>query len=107
MRLTPSAVLAAALVLGCGHSESEWQAQLDKYNKLQQHETELQKQIDAEKAHVEDLEKQLKAAGVEISGKNAAIEDREKALAEYKARAAKLEAIRQRFEALKKKLEEL
>ena len=35
------------------------------------------------------------------------LEEREKALADYKARAAKLEAMRARFELLRKKLDDL
>jgi len=107
MRTRILAFAAALTVAGCGHSEDEWQAQLDKYKKLQQHEADLQKQLDSEKGHVADLEKQLKDMGVDIKSKSAELADRDKALAEYKARAAKLEAIRQRFEALRKKLDQL
>src|SRR5262245_28992243 len=104
---TIAVALAACLAVGCGHSEDEWQAQLDKYKKLQDHDAGLQKQLDAEKGHVADLEKQLRDMGVDIKSKSAELAERDKALAEYKARAAKLEAIRARFEALRKKLEQL
>ena len=110
--------VAALLSFGCGHSEAEWQAQLQKYNALEQgsknREGELNKELTAEKEHVAALEQQLKDAGVDIKKKsnelsklNMTLEEREKALADYKARAAKLEAIRQRFEMLRKKLDEL
>jgi chemotaxis protein MotB len=120
--------LLAALAVGCGYSEEEWQAQLDKYKKLQdtQRSTEaklakIQEELDAEKKKVEELTRQLEAAGVDISKLNAnlqetatkvsalsaTLEEREKALAEYKARAKQLELIKARFEMLRKKLDEL
>src|SRR5215510_6935214 len=94
-------IAIAALAAGCGYSEDEWQAQLAKYKKLEQHDADVQKQLDAEKTKVGRLEDQLRAMGVDIKTKSAELEERDKALAEYKARAAKLEAIRQRFEALR------
>jgi len=111
----------AAIVPGCGHSEEEWQAQLDKYNRLtsEQQATaakldDVNKQLLAAQGKVSDLEKQLQAAGLDLEatkGKltsaNATLEEREKALAEYKARAHQLELIKARFEALRKKLDEL
>ncbi|MCK6588238.1 MAG: OmpA family protein [Polyangiaceae bacterium] len=121
-------VLFAAFSTGCGYSEEEWQAQLDKYNKLQsQHgETEARlaqtnKELEAAKLRVAELEKKLQDMGVDLSKLNeslqqkdekvsalsASLEEREKALAEYKARARQLEAIKARFELLRKKLDEL
>lgn len=130
MRLRSFAVpaLLALIAAGCGHSEEEWQAQLAKYDKLMQEhqaaeqaaaEREAQlKQInaalDAEKARVADLEAKLKAMGVsleETSGKvsqlSASLEEQAKALREYKERAKQLEAIKARFEALRRKLDQL
>lgn len=108
------AVLIALPLLGCGHSEAEWQQQLDKYNQLNAANGDLTKQLNDAKAHVADLEAKLRAAGVDLQAKDqevsklsSTLEEREKALAEYKARAAKLEAIRARFELLRKKLNEL
>lgn len=130
-----SAVIAAllpavigSLSLGCGYSEEEWKAQLDKYNRLQSdHQAtqgrlaQTQKELEAAQARVAELTKQLEAAGVDISKLNenlqatstqvsqlsSTLEEREKALAEYKARARQLEQIKARFETLKKKLDEL
>jgi chemotaxis protein MotB len=120
--------LLVVLAMGCGYSEEEWQAQLDKYNRLssKNQETEsrlaqVQRELDETKKRVDDLSKQLSAAGVDISKLNeslqdrearmsklsASLEERERALAEYKARAKQLEAIKARFELLKKKLDEL
>ena len=121
-------VVVAVLAVGCGYSEEEWQAQLDKYNRLvaQQQSTEAKlaetnKQLQAAMERVDLLEKDLEAAGVdlkklnadlasrqtEISNLSTTLEERERALAEYKARAQQLERIKQRFEMLRKKLNEL
>jgi chemotaxis protein MotB len=114
----PSLALVAP---GCGHNEEEWQAQLAKYSQLAgEHQAtrakldQVSKDLDAEKARVADLERQLQAAGLEVqetnkklSSANATLEERERALADYKARAHQLELIKQRFELLKRKLDEL
>lgn len=106
-----ASTLLAVITLGCGHSEDEWKAQLDKYNQLQNSANsktaELEKELAAEKAKVADLEKQLEASGAQVSKISSTLEDKEKALAEYKARAKQLEALKARFDLLKKKLEEL
>jgi chemotaxis protein MotB len=122
-RITPFLFLipAALAASGCGHNEEEWQAQLDKYNKLQsEHQAteaklaSTQKELDEAKSKVDQLTKDLEQAGVDVSKLNAnlsaansTLAEQEKALAEYKARAAQLERIKQRFEALRKKLDEL
>lgn len=131
-----SVITATALFTpGCGSSEDEWKAQLAKYAELssqhQQTEADLtatkKKLADtdaalvAEKKRVDELEKDLEAAGFdlgrlnetlaqrggELSKLNDILAEREKALAEYKQRAAQLEIIKQRFETLRKKLNEL
>lgn len=115
-------------ISACGYSEEQWQAQLDKYNRLTaQHQStgaklaETEKQLQAAKNRVANLEANLQAMGVDISKLNqdsesrqtqisklsATLEEREKALAEYKARARQLEAIKQRFERLRAKLQQL
>jgi chemotaxis protein MotB len=120
--------LVASLVLGCGYSEEEWKAQLDKYNRLQsEHQStearlaKTQKELDDAQAKAAELAKKLEAAGIDIgklsenleqtasqvSKLSASLEERERALAEYKARAKQLELIKARFETLKKKLDEL
>jgi chemotaxis protein MotB len=99
--------LASLLLLassGCGHSEDEWQAQLAKYNQLK---ADDEAKLAAVIKQVDDLTKQLKDLGVEVSSTKADLADREKALEEYKARAHQLEMIKARFEKLKSKLEEL
>lgn len=102
------------LASGCGHSEEEWQAQLDKYNRLDgEHKTTV-KELEDAKGKVADLEKQLRDMGVNIedkdkklAGLHASLEEQARALADYKARAHQLELIKARFEALKRKLDEL
>jgi chemotaxis protein MotB len=97
LRIFAASTLVAALALGCGYSEEEWQAQLDKYNKLMaeksaadQRAAKLQSDLELEKARVAELSQKL-----------------QKALEEYRARAKQLEAIKARFEMLRKKLDEL
>jgi chemotaxis protein MotB len=106
--------LSLAILAACGHSEDEWQAQLKKYQELSDKDAAIQKDLEGAKAKVADLEKALRDAGVDIQEKaqqmsklSSTVEEQAKALAEYKARAAKLEAIRARFELLRKKLDEL
>lgn len=106
---------------GCGYSEEEWQAQLKKYETLQGENTSLKKELDAAKARVDQLTRELENAGVDISKLKSNLEDtgsqlnkmtltleeQKKALAEYQAKARQLEAIKARFETLKKKLDAL
>lgn len=103
-------MLAAALA-GCGHSEDEWRAQLDKYGALEQQsqkdKAELAKALEEAKARVAALEKELADKGVDLTKMESTLEDQRKALEEYKARARQLEAIKARFDLLRKKLEEL
>jgi len=91
-------------VAGCGYSEDEWQAQLAKYNHLKSEDD--QKVRDAQ-AKIDELTRQLKDLGVEVSSTKASLAEQKKALAEYEARAHQLELIKARFEKLKSKLDEL
>ena len=127
--LSLSVVIAMGVVaLGCGYSEEQWQAQLDKYNRVvaQNQETEaklaeVNKQLEKSRNRVAALEGELEALGVdlgklnqdlasrstELSKLSATLEEQQKALAEYKRRAAALERIKQRFERLRQKLHQL
>jgi chemotaxis protein MotB len=96
--------LFALLGAGCGYSESEWQAQLDKYSHLKS--ADDAKLAEAKK-QVADLTKQLQDMGVEVTSTKADLAERQKALDEYKDRAHQLELIKERFEKLKGKLDEL
>ena len=120
-RFLPLLLLPALSLLACGHSEEEWQAELDKYNHLASEHQSTQSKLDktskelaAASQRVGALEKQLQDAGIELqntskklSSVNATLEERERALVEYQARAKQLELIKARFETLKKKLDEL
>jgi chemotaxis protein MotB len=108
----------ASLIAGCGHSEDEWRAQLNKYKDLESSSStqqadlekkraDLEKELAAAKQRVTDLEKELQDAGADVKKMNSTLEDKDKALAEYKARARQLEQIKARFELLRKKLDEL
>src|SRR5579863_616987 len=107
MRMFPSLGALAVIAIcgaGCGYSESEWQAQLDKYNQLK---SEDDAKLAEAQAKVDDLTRQLKDMGVQVSSTKADLAERQKALDEYKARAHQLELIKERFEKLKAKLDEL
>jgi chemotaxis protein MotB len=117
--------LLATMASGCGYSEDEWQAQLAKYGELERTSREaqakLQADLEAERQRVMDLTKQLQDAGVDISNLKTSldasgdklsqlsltVEQQQRALAEYQAKARQLEQIKARFELLRKKLDEL
>jgi len=107
-------VLPLALVLGCGYSEDEWQAQLAKYAALEKKDKDLEAQLTAQQAKVKELSDQLEAMGVKLSSEGSEKEkltqdmaQMKAALAEYQQRAETLERIKQRFETLRKKLQKL
>jgi chemotaxis protein MotB len=106
-RLLPALAFLPLLALGCGHSEEEWQAQLQKYNAVVAERDAKEKELAAAKAHVADLEAQLQKMGAETQKIELSLEDRNRALEVYKARARQLEAIKARFELLRHKLDEL
>jgi chemotaxis protein MotB len=107
-------VLPLFFALGCGHSEDEWQAQLAKYADLQKKDADLANQLAAQQARVKELSDQLEGMGVKLSAEGSEkakltqdMAQMKAALAEYQARAETLERIKQRFEALRKKLQKL
>lgn len=106
--------LLLALGAGCGPSQEEYDKKAreveDLKNRLaaeQAASKRAQGELADAKARVEQLKEQLRAAGVDISNLNANLEQQARALEDYKKRAEQLEAIRQRFETLRKKLDEL
>ncbi|MEI9953416.1 MAG: OmpA family protein [Pseudomonadota bacterium] len=119
--------LALSLV-GCGYNESEWQAQLAKYNQLSQQNNQEKAAHDADRKELEDqkqvvlqLKEQLEKMGVNVSSLSQqleqtgsqnkslakSLEEVNRALSEYQERAAQLERIKQRFEVLRDKLKKL
>ena len=123
-----AACLLAAGLFGCGHSENEWQAELQKYNRLlSMHEQTVasqeaaQTELDHTKAQVEQLKSDLQKMGLSLESVNEelqqtgtqndqlakSVQDLQRAIDEYKARAAQLERIKQRFEEVRDKLKKL
>jgi chemotaxis protein MotB len=107
-------VLPLMFAVGCGYSEDEWKAQLAKYEQLDKQNKEHQAELDKQRARVLELAGQLENMGVKLSSEGSEkekltqdIAQMKAALAEYQARAETLERIKQRFEALRKKLQKL
>lgn len=119
---------ASALVAGCGYSEEEWQAQLDKYNQLNSQYDQEKQAHAATRAELEDarqraqaltdqledmgfdikeLQASLQAAGTEKEQLLSNVQQLKQAIEEYKKRAAVLERIKKRFELLRSKLQKL
>jgi len=121
-RLSVAMLLGTALcATACGYTKEEYQLQGDKLTrslaKQRTAETradEAAAELDSAKARVAALEEKMRVLGVDIEQKDTRIGDmtttlaeRERALAEFRARAAKLEETRTRLALLKAKLEEL
>jgi chemotaxis protein MotB len=99
---------------GCGYSEDEWRGKLREIESLKKQldaeearNKQFQKDLDEARAKIEQLTTKLAAAGVDVENLRKDMEEQARALAEYKQRAAQLEAIKQRFEALRQKLQNL
>lgn len=120
--------LMAWLLVSCGHSEDEWQAQLHKYDELsavtqkeQAERKRTQSELETAQGQVAALKEQLQKMGVNLETVNEqlaqtgsqnkelakSLEELTRALEEYKARASQLEKIRKRFELLRDKLKKL
>ncbi len=97
----------ALSLVACGHSEEEWQAQLDRYGRLASEHQATEDELAEAKERAAQLEKEIEAMGFKLSEKGEEKDRLISALEEYKARAAALERIKARFETLRKKLEEL
>jgi chemotaxis protein MotB len=99
---------------GCGYSEEEWQAKLREIKSLQEqlaaeaaNNKKFQKELDEANAALEQLKTQLSEANVDVATLKGKNEEMAKALEEYKRRAAQLEEIKKRFQALRDKLQSL
>lgn len=110
--------IASVLTLGCGRSNEEWQSQLGRYDKLQgQCDVDgqrLEAELAAARVREADLTARLRDAGfdlethrTEVTKLSTTLEERERALAEYRSRAQKLEQVKARFDVLRRKLDEL
>jgi chemotaxis protein MotB len=112
----------------CGHTETEWRAQLGRYDQLSHNYDEQQGELarvradlDAARKRAAELQAQLQQMGINVDSLSAQLQqtDTEKAqlaanldqlkraLDEYKQRAEQLERIKQRFELLRDKLNKL
>ncbi len=121
-------VALCLVVVGCGYSEDEWQAQLARYGELEaEHANEkkthaaTQEELAASQARVQELLARLQEMGVDVDNLTsklqeegtekerlaADLEQMQRALEEYKRRAAQLERIKRRFELLRNKLQKL
>lgn len=121
-------LLLGLMLISCGYSEDEWQAQLSRYNNLEaEHANEkkshaaTQTELDATQrrvaellgelqkmgVNVDELSQRLQQEGTEKERLVADLDEMKRALDEYKQRAAQLERIRKRFEVLRAKLQKL
>lgn len=112
---------AALTATGCGYTSEEYHAQADKLTRALAKQREAERRSDDMTAELEqarlrvtDLEERLRAMGMDLEAKDGKIGDlsatlaeRERALAEYRARARQLEEMKARMELLKSKLDEL
>jgi len=96
---------------GCGHSETEWQAQVRQLDalktRLDSEHAEAQKaraDLDESSTRIEQLKQQLKTAGVDVSNLNANLEAQARATDEYRRRGEQVDALRRRFDLLRAKL---
>lgn len=113
---------------GCGPSQADLDAQIDKYNKLEQEHkaeqmahAETSDELAKTKEKIKALHDELKRMGVDLEQTGIDLQkagtekeqlaqnltELEAALDEYKKRAAQLEVIKARFEALRGKLKQL
>lgn len=114
-------VLATSLAAGCGYTKEEYQLQGDKLTralaKQRASETrsdEIAAELESAKLRVGDLEDKMRALGIDLTSKEgqrigevaATLAERERALAEYRARAAKIDEMRARRDVLRTKLAE-
>jgi chemotaxis protein MotB len=109
-----AALTFSVTIVGCGHSEDEWNAKLKEIDQLkaqlqaeQKAHQKTQSDYNDAKAEIDELKERLKRAGVDVQQLNASLAEQRKALEEFKRRAEQLDAIRKRFELLRSKLESL
>lgn len=109
------AVLASAFTLvGCGHSEDEWQAAQRDIAKLKadldaanrRHADDEQKYADAQQ-QMDDLKAKLKDLGIGLSKSEEEKAKLRTAMAEYEARLRQLDDMKARFRDLKSRLDKL
>jgi len=101
------AILGLTLLVGCGPTQQEWKAQLDKYAELGKQNQDKQAELDRAKAEVARLTAEIEKAGATLKAEQSRSGDLEKMLESAKEQAAALERMKARFAALREKLKEL
>jgi len=109
-----AALIVPSLLVGCGHSEDEWQqaqrtiaglkADLDAANK--RHADDEQKFADAQQ-QIQDMQGKLKDLGVGLSKSEEEKSKLRQAMSEYEARLKQLDDMKARFRDLKARLDKL
>jgi chemotaxis protein MotB len=109
-----AAFVACSILVGCGHSEDEWQqaqrtiaglkADLDAANK--RHADDEQKFADAQQ-QIQDMQAKLKDLGVGLSKSEEEKSKLRQAMSEYEARLKQLDDMKARFRDLKSRLDKL
>lgn len=109
-----SLALVSLVATGCGYSEEEMRAKLREVDALRQQlsaegaqNKKFQRDLDESRAQIEQLKSQLSDANVDVANLKSDVEEKAKALEEFKRRAAQLEEIKRRFELLRAKLQDL
>ncbi len=110
----PWSLASAVILFGCGYSQDEWDQKVRATEELRGRLAgERSARAKAEADYADALEEigairgQLQEKGVDMSSLNAHLLQQKKALEEYKARAAQLDAIKSKFDRLRSKLEKL
>lgn len=110
-----------AVCAGCGYTKEEYQAQADKLTRAvakqrdaERRSEDMTAELEQARLRVTDLEERLRGMGLDLEAKggqidslSATLAERERALAEFRARARQLEEMKQRMELLRSKLDEL
>lgn len=112
-------VLTTSLAVGCGYTKEEYQLQGDKLTRAlakqraaETRSDEIAAELETAKLRVADLEDKMRALGIDLTAKDgqrigevaATLAERERALAEYRARATKIDELRARRDLLRAKL---
>ncbi len=101
------ALSLALLPTACGHTEQEWKAQLDKYNELAQKQQAEQAELDKLRAENPQLKAELEKQNASLKNEQSRADELKKALEDAKEKAAALDRIKARFQALRDKLKGL
>jgi len=109
-----AAIAVSLALVGCGHSEDEWQDKLRAMSKLQadldaankRHADDEQKYTDAQQ-QIDDLKAKLKDLGVGLSRSEEEKTKLRNAMSEYEARLKQLDEMKARFRDLKSRLDKL